>query len=81
VSLERVFFAGMTRCVATEVNPATSERDLQIVVALERAFGHIDMGVDAEVSAGAEAAVGGKLTVLGQPGLPDVMERLSRCTA
>jgi uncharacterized protein len=55
----------ITRCAATEVNPLTAERDLKIVAALERAFGHINMGVYAEVSAGGEIAVGDKLTVLG----------------
>lgn len=54
----------ITRCAATQVNPVTAERDLDIVAALERAFGHINMGVYAEVSAGGEAAVGDKLSVL-----------------
>jgi uncharacterized protein YcbX len=34
----------ITRCAATQVNPVTAERDLNIVAALERAFGHINMG-------------------------------------
>jgi len=59
----RVIFP-ITRCAATQVNPVTAERDLDIVAALERAFGHINMGIYAEVSAGAEIAVGDKLTVL-----------------
>jgi len=48
----------ITRCAATEVNPTTAQRDLEIVAALERAFGHINMGVYAEVAAGGEIAVG-----------------------
>src|SRR6516162_3297990 len=47
----------ITRCAATQVNPATAERDLDIVAGLERAFGHINMGVYAEVMVGGEIAV------------------------
>ena len=52
----------ITRCAATQVNPVTAERDLDIVAALERAFGHINMGVYAEVLSGGEIAVGDKLS-------------------
>ncbi len=41
----------ITRCAATQVNPVTARRDLDIVAALGRAFGHINMGVYAEVVA------------------------------
>jgi uncharacterized protein YcbX len=51
----------ITRCAATQVNPVTAKRDLDIVAALGRAFGHINMGVYAEVSAGGEIAVGDAL--------------------
>jgi len=51
----------ITRCAATQVNPATAQRDLDIVAALGRAFGHINMGVYAEVVAGGEVAVGDAL--------------------
>ena len=47
----------ITRCAATQVNPVTAKRDLDIVAALGRAFGHINMGVYAEVVAGGEIAV------------------------
>lgn len=53
--------SAITRCAATEVNPATSERDLDIVAALQRSFGHNLMGVYAEVAAAAEIAVGDEL--------------------
>src|SRR5437762_12078546 len=51
----------ITRCAATQVNPVTAQRDLDIVAALGRAFGHINMGVYAEVVAGGEVALGDAL--------------------
>jgi uncharacterized protein YcbX len=51
----------ITRCAATRVNPVTAKRDLDIVAALGRAFGHVNMGVYAEVLAGGEIAVGDPL--------------------
>ena len=51
----------ITRCAATQVTPVTAERDLDIGAALERAFGHINMGVYAEVVKGGEIAVGDAL--------------------
>jgi len=48
----------ITRCAATQVNPATAKRDLDIVAALGRAFGHTNMGVYAEVMGSGEVAVG-----------------------
>jgi uncharacterized protein len=51
----------ITRCAATQVNPATAERDLDIVAALEHSFDHTTMGVYAEVVAGGEIAVGDTL--------------------
>jgi uncharacterized protein len=51
----------ITRCAATQVNPVTAERDLDIVGALERVFGHINMGVYVEVAAGGGIAVGDTL--------------------
>ena len=48
----------ITQCAATQVNPVTAERDLDIVTALGRTFGHTNMGVYAEVVAGGEMSVG-----------------------
>ena len=50
--------SGITRCGATQVNPATAVRDLDIVGALQRGFGHNLMGVYAEIVGGGEIAIG-----------------------
>ena len=49
------------RCAATAVNPATAERDLNLVKALRAHFGHVDMGVYAEVERGGRLTVGDTL--------------------
>jgi uncharacterized protein len=54
--------AAITRCAATEVNPQTAERDLAVVAALERRFGHNLMGVYAEVERAGDIVVGDPLT-------------------
>ena len=46
------------RCAATEVNPATAERDMQILRALSHGFDHTNMGVYAEVVQGGEIKSG-----------------------
>ena len=48
--------AAITRCAATAVNPATAARDLDVVAALLREFGHNLMGIYAEVVEGGEIA-------------------------
>ena len=53
--------APITRCAATQVNPVTAKRDLDIPAALQRSFGHINMGIYAEVLADAEIATGDTL--------------------
>jgi MOSC domain-containing protein len=55
--------AAITRCAATEVNPATAERDLAIPAALQRHFGHNLMGIYAEVVAGGDIATGDALVL------------------
>jgi uncharacterized protein len=39
----------INRCAATNVNPETAERDLNIPKALQMGFGHVDMGIYAKV--------------------------------
>jgi uncharacterized protein len=53
----------ITRCAATQVNPTTAARDLDIPAALDRNFGHINMGVYAEVISAGEVATGDALLV------------------
>lgn len=48
----------IVRCPATNVDPATGVRDLTIPDTLKTAFGHMDCGVYAEVTTGAEITVG-----------------------
>lgn len=55
--------AAITRCAATEVNPATAARDLDIPGALQRGFGHNLMGVYAEIVTAGDIAVGAELTL------------------
>ena len=50
--------SAITRCAATQVNPATAKRDLDIVGGAARGFGHNLMGVYAEVVEGGEIAAG-----------------------
>lgn len=52
------------RCAATEVNPATSERDLRIPYLLRKEMGHLDMGIYAEVTTGGRLAVGSELELV-----------------
>jgi uncharacterized protein len=55
--------SAITRCAATQVNPATAERDLDVPAALVRAFGHNLMGIYAEVVAGGSIAAGDLLRI------------------
>ncbi len=54
--------ARIDRCAATHVNPETAARDMNLLEALRRGFGHIDMGVYAEVIVGGEIATGDRIT-------------------
>ena len=52
----------IVRCAATNVDPATGIRDLDIPHTLMHAFGHQDCGVYAEVITGGPITVGDSLT-------------------
>jgi uncharacterized protein len=47
----------ITRCAATNVDPDTAARDLEIPQTLMRRFGHNECGIYAEVVAGGTVAV------------------------
>ncbi len=53
------------RCPATMVNPDTAEKDANPVKELRQHFGHIDMGVFAEVLRAGEIKPGDEITVVG----------------
>jgi uncharacterized protein len=57
----------IVRCPATEVNPATAERDANPVAELRLAYGHTDMGVHAEVVEGGRLAVGNAIRLDEEP--------------
>lgn len=49
------------RCPATSVNPATAERDINVPQTLQRGFGHVHMGIYAEVLNDGRISVGNEL--------------------
>lgn len=49
------------RCAATNVDPDTGERDMQVPKTLQAGFGHVDCGVFAEVASGGEIRLGDTL--------------------
>ena len=55
---------GTTRCKATEVNPETGKRDADPVGELRSHYGHIDLGILAEVVEGGRFAVGDAIELL-----------------
>ena len=57
-------FKRIVRCPATEVNPETAERDAKPPQWLRQHFGHMDLGVYAEVIEGGRVAVGDALEPL-----------------
>jgi uncharacterized protein YcbX len=52
----------IVRCAATNVDPVTGARDLEIPSTLMKSFGHADCGVYAEVVTGGAIAVGDHLS-------------------
>lgn len=52
------------RCVATNVDPVTAQRDLSIPQTLVKKYGHPDMGVYVEITDGGQVAVGDTVTLL-----------------
>ena len=52
----------IVRCAATNVDPTTGARDLEIPNTLMKTFGHADCGIYAEVVTGGEIALGDTLS-------------------
>lgn len=52
------------RCAATEVNPATAARDLRVLRGLADGFGHVEMGIYAQVIAGGTVMPGKALRLV-----------------
>lgn len=57
-------FYPIVRCPATQVNPATGARDIDIPAELEKHFGHKDLGLYADVAMGGTVQLGNVLSVL-----------------
>jgi uncharacterized protein len=53
------------RCAATNVDPETAARDLNIPLALAENFGHVNTGIYADVIEGGTACVGDSVTIEG----------------
>lgn len=52
----------ITRCAATEINPANAERDLAVLASLRSGFGHLNMGVYLRALEDGAVAVGDALS-------------------
>ncbi len=61
--VEMVVRERIDRCAATMVNPDTAERDANPVKELRAYFGHVDLGVFAEVVQGGEIRVGDEMEI------------------
>ena len=57
----------ITRCAATNVDPDTGMRDLEIPATLMRTFDHADCGVYAQVIAGGDIAPGNEIVIPAEP--------------
>ena len=53
------------RCPATDVNPDTATRDINLPAEIRKHFGHFDMGIYAEVETSGEIRLGDTLSLIG----------------
>jgi hypothetical protein len=53
-----------TRCPATEVNPETGERDAAPLTELRSLYGHVELGVHAEVIEGGKFSIGDAMELM-----------------
>ena len=54
----------IVRCAATNVDPDTAQRDMNIPKTLMQTYGHADCGIYAEVTAGGEVAAGDRMRLI-----------------
>lgn len=54
----------IVRCAATNVDPDTAQRDMNIPKTLMQTYGHSDCGIYAEVTAGGEVAAGDQVRLV-----------------
>lgn len=69
-SIGRVRLRGVkpiSRCAATNVDPETAARDLDIPLALKEGFGHVNTGIYADVLDAGSVAVGDALSLRREP--------------
>ncbi len=52
------------RCAATEVNPQTAERDMRVPFLLRKNYGHLDMGIYAEIVEPGTITAGNRISAL-----------------
>ncbi|MDP3255536.1 MOSC domain-containing protein [Bosea sp. (in: a-proteobacteria)] len=55
------------RCAATNVDPQTGARDLQLPKALMTAFGHVDCGIYCQITTGGRVAEGERFDLVDRP--------------
>ncbi|HVZ06919.1 MOSC domain-containing protein [Rhodopila sp.] len=55
---------GIARCPATQVNPETFQRDCDPMEELRRLYGHVELGIHAEVVEGGRIAMGDAIELL-----------------
>lgn len=53
--------ARIDRCAATNVNPDTGERDMQLPKVLQSGFGHVDCGVFAQIMSAGDLSIGDRI--------------------
>jgi hypothetical protein len=73
-----VIAAHIQRCSAIRVDPATAMRDLDALRLLRAHYGHLDMGVYADVRTGGRVAVGDAVVPDPAPGRPLAATKLGR---
>jgi uncharacterized protein YcbX len=56
-------FEATNRCDAVNVNPITAQRDTAILPTLKRVFGHVDLGVYAQVATGGTLSSGDAIAI------------------